>query len=222
MIPAVFFDPQTAAATAGAGSFWLVAGLLVVAYLLGGIPFGYLLVRLSTGQDVRAMGSGNIGATNVLRTTGRGWGVLTLALDVAKGYLAVWLMQRAMPGCAACAGAAMLAVLLGHAFPVYLKFKGGKAMASYIGAGLCLAPAAVGVCAVVFVVVVAVWRTISLGSIVSSALFPLVVWVMNRPSWPLVVALVLASALVIGRHSSNIQRLRAGTESTFHLGGKKP
>ena len=222
MISAVLFDSQTSGAAAGAWSYVPAARLLVVAYLLGGIPFGYLLVRWKTGRDVRALGSGNIGATNVLRTTGRGWGVLTLGLDIAKGYLAVWLMQRATAGSAPFTGAAVVAVLLGHAFPVYLKFKGGKAMASYIGAALCLAPAAVGVCAVVFVLVVAAWRYISLGSIVSAALFPMVFWLLNRPGWPLVTATVLASALVIWRHSSNIQRLRAGTESVFHLGGNKP
>lgn len=222
MIPALLFDPQTAGAIAGPAGGVLIAGLLALAYLIGGIPFGYLLVRLKTGQDVRAMGSGNIGATNVLRTTGRGWGVLTLALDVAKGYLAVWMMQRATGGVALFVGAATLAVLLGHAFPVYLRFKGGKAVASYIGAALCLAPVAVGVCAVVFVLVVAAWRYISLGSIVGVALFPLVLWLLNRPDWPLVAATVLASALVIWRHSSNIQRLRAGTENVLHLGGKKP
>jgi glycerol-3-phosphate acyltransferase PlsY len=222
MIPAVRFDFQTAGATAGAASGVLIASLLVLAYLIGGIPFGYLLVRWKTGQDVRAMGSGNIGATNVLRTTGRAWGVLTLVLDIAKGYLAVWLMQRATGGAAVFVGAAAVAVLLGHAFPVYLRFKGGKAVASFVGAALCLAPAATGVCALVFVLVVAAWRYISLGSIVSVALFPLVLWLLDRPDWPLVAATALASALVIWRHSSNIQRLRAGTENVFHLGGNKP
>jgi glycerol-3-phosphate acyltransferase PlsY len=222
MIPAVFLDSQTPAATAGPAGGVLIAGLLVLAYLIGGIPFGYLLVRLKTGQDVRAMGSGNIGATNVLRTTGRGWGVLTLVLDAAKGYLAVWLIERATGGAELFMGAAMVAVLLGHAFPVYLKFKGGKAMASYVGAALCLAPAAVGVCAAVFVLVVAAWRYISLGSIVSVALFPPVLWLLNRPDWPLVAATALGSALVIWRHSANIRRLRAGTENVFHLGGNKP
>jgi glycerol-3-phosphate acyltransferase PlsY len=89
MTPAILFDPHAAGATAGQWSGLLIAGLLVLAYLLGGIPFGYLLVRLKTGRDVRSMGSGNIGATNVLRTTGRAWGVVTLLLDLAKGYVAV-------------------------------------------------------------------------------------------------------------------------------------
>jgi glycerol-3-phosphate acyltransferase PlsY len=219
MIPATILDSQ---AGAGHASGLLIAGLLVLAYLIGGIPFGYLLVRLTTGKDVRTLGSGNIGATNVLRTTGRGWGILTLLLDVAKGYFAVWIMLRATGGSELYAGAAMVAVLVGHAFPIYLKFKGGKAMASYIGAALCVAPAAVGVCAVVFVLVVAVWRYISMGSIVASAVFPLVVWLMYRPGWPLLVATALSSGLVIWRHRSNLRRLRAGTENVFRFRGEKP
>jgi glycerol-3-phosphate acyltransferase PlsY len=131
-------------------------------------------------------------------------------------------MQRATGGAAVFVGAAAVAVLLGHAFPIFLRFKGGKAVASFVGAALCLAPAATGVCALVFVLVVAAWRYISLGSIVSVALFPLVLWLLDRPDWPLVAATALASALVIWRHSSNIQRLRAGTENVFHLGGNKP
>ena len=209
------------APTATPASPLLIAGLLVLAYLIGGIPFGYLLVRLTTGRDVRSMGSGNIGATNVLRTTGRGWAVLTLLLDVAKGYVAVWLMERATGGPGLLAGLAGIAVLLGHAFPIYLKFKGGKAMASYIGVGLCLAPASVGVCAVVFILTVALSRYISLGSIAASALFPVVVWLLSRPDVPLLAAIAVCSAIVVLRHSSNIRRLIAGNENVFRWGGKK-
>ena len=200
---------------------WNIVGLLMLCYLIGGIPFGFLLVKLTSGRDVRSMGSGNIGATNVLRTTGRGWAVLTLLLDVAKGYFAVWLMERYTGGPGSAAGLAGIAVLLGHAFPIYLKFKGGKAMASYIGVGLCLAPAAVGVCAAVFILTVALSRYISLGSIVSSALFPVVVWLLNRPEGPLLAAITACSAIVVLRHRSNIQRLIAGNENVFRWGGKK-
>ena len=197
------------------------SAFLVLAYLIGGIPFGYLLVRLKTGEDVRAMGSGNIGATNVLRTTGRAIGILTLLLDIAKGYVAVWLMQRATQGDLRWESAAALAVLLGHAFPIYLKFQGGKAVASFVGAFLCLVPAAVGVCAVFFVVVVAWSHYISLGSILSAGVFPLVVAVFTYPDWPVTAAALLASTLVIWRHRSNIERLRAGKENVFRFGGKK-
>src|SRR5215208_1414020 len=113
-----------------------------VAYLLGAIPFGYLLVKWKTGGDVRAAGSGNIGATNVLRTTGRAAGIATLLLDIAKGYFAVWLAGRLTGHEPRVMSAAALAVMAGHAYPVFLKFKGGKAVASFVGAFLCLTPAA--------------------------------------------------------------------------------
>ncbi len=199
----------------------LPIALLLTAYLIGGIPFGYVLVWLKTGKDVRAMGSGNIGATNVLRTTGRVIGILTLLLDIAKGYLAVWLMMRATQGDLRWASAAALAVLLGHAFPIYLKFQGGKAVASFVGAFLCLVPAAVGVCAVFFVAVVAYSRYISLGSILSAGIFPFVVAIFTYPEWPVIAAALLASTLVIWRHRSNIERLRAGKENVFRFGGSR-
>lgn len=198
----------------------LPIALLLLAYLIGGIPFGYLLVWLKTGKDVRAMGSGNIGATNVLRTTGRAIGILTLLLDIAKGYLAVWLMLRATHGAEVWTSAAALAVLLGHVFPIYLKFQGGKAVASFVGAFLCLAPAAVGICALIFLATVAYSRYISLGSILSAGVFPFIVAMFAYPQWPVIAAALLASALVIWRHSSNIERLRSGKENVFRFGGK--
>src|SRR5215831_14167840 len=107
----------------------IALAVLLIAYLLGAIPFGYLLVKWKTGADVRASGSGNIGATNVLRTTGKAAGVATLLLDIGKGYLAVWLMGRLTDHDVAWSSAAALAVMAGHAFPVFLGFKGGKAVA---------------------------------------------------------------------------------------------
>src|SRR5579884_4049752 len=118
----------------------LAGFILLIDFLVGGIPFGYLLVRLRTGEDIRAAGSGNIGATNVLRTTGRALAVTTLVLDIAKGVFAVWLMDRVTGGSPLWTSAAALAVMFGHAFPVFLKFRGGKAVASFIGAFLYLAP----------------------------------------------------------------------------------
>src|SRR5262245_3860828 len=113
---------------------------LVAAYLIGAIPFGFLLVKWKTGADIRASGSGNIGATNVLRTTGRAAGFATLALDIAKGYLAVWLAGRLTGGSEMWMAAAAVAVMAGHAFPIFLGGKGGKAVASFVGAYLCLTP----------------------------------------------------------------------------------
>src|SRR5664280_643389 len=133
---------------------------LAIAYLLGAIPFGYLLVKWKTGADVRAAGSGNIGATNVLRTTGRGAGVATLLLDIAKGYLAVWIAARLTHADPLWTSLAALAVMAGHAYPVFLRFKGGKAVASFVGAFLCLTPVALLAAVIIFVVVVARTRHI--------------------------------------------------------------
>lgn len=194
---------------------------LLAAYLIGGIPFGYLVVRLRTGRDVRRMGSGNIGATNVLRTTGRAWGVLTLLLDIAKGWVACSVMQAAAGGSPAWTAAAGVAVVLGHAFPVYLKFQGGKAVASFVGVALHLAPWALAAVAAVFVITVAATRYVSLGSILGAALFPFAVWVLYHPGPAVMSAVAFCGAFIIWRHRSNIQRLRAGTENVFRFGGGK-
>jgi glycerol-3-phosphate acyltransferase PlsY len=193
---------------------------LLVAYLGGGIPFGYLLVRLTTGRDVRAMGSGNIGATNVLRTTGRWAAIVTLLLDIAKGWMAVWIAGLLTAGSALWMSAAALAVMAGHAFPVFLKFRGGKAVASAIGAFLCLAPLALAAALGVFVLVVARSRHISLGSISAAAALPLAVWLIQRPPLAVTAAAALAGVFIIWRHRENIARLRAGTENVFSFGGR--
>ena len=160
--------------------------VLLIAYLLGAIPFGYLLVKWKTGADVRAAGSGNIGATNVMRTTGRAAGVVTLLLDIAKGYAAVWIAGRLTDQDALWMSLAALAVMAGHAYPVFLGFKGGKAVASFVGAFLCLSPWALAVETIVFVVVVVVTRHISMGSIVGSATLPLALWLITKAPWPVV------------------------------------
>lgn len=195
---------------------------VVVAYLLGAIPFGYLLVKLKTGADVRASGSGNIGATNVFRTTGRAIGVLTLLLDALKAYAAVALASRLTGGDEVWTGAAAVAVLLGHIFPVFLRFHGGKAVASFIGAYLYLAP--IPLLAVLAVFVAAVWRTkfISLGSVLAAGLFPLAVWIVMRPHWPLVLASIVSAALILWRHKGNIARLHQGTEHVFTFARSRP
>lgn len=195
--------------------------LLAFAYLLGGVPFGYLLVKWRTGSDVRSGGSGNIGATNVLRTSGRALGVATLLLDVAKGYFAVWLMGHYTSESPGWMSAAALAVMAGHAFPVFLKFQGGKAVASFIGAFLRLAPWPLFAVLLVFVAVVWATRHISLGSIVACGLFPLGVWLIEHPAWPVTASAAIAGAFIIYRHKSNIQRLRAGTESVFRFSSRK-
>ena len=194
---------------------------MVVAYGLGAIPFGFLLVKWKTGADVRAAGSGNIGATNVLRTTGRGAGVATLLLDIAKGYLAVWIAARLTHADPLWTSLAALAVMAGHAYPVFLRFKGGKAVASFVGAFLCLTPVASLATLVVFVGVVAWTRYISMGSIIAAACFPLAVWIIVQPDWEVELAAIVAGAFIVYKHSSNLQRLRAGTEHVFTFGARK-
>ena len=193
---------------------------IAIAYLLGDIPFGYLLVKLTTGRDVRASGSGNIGATNVLRTTGRAAGVATLLLDMAKGYLAVWLVGRLTGGNVEWMSGAALAVMIGHSYPAFLRFRGGKAMASFVGAWLCLTPLPLAAVLVVFVVMAAWTRHISLGSIVGAGTFPLAVWLIAHPPATVVVTAILSGALILYRHRENIARLRAGTESVFSFGSR--
>ena len=190
--------------------------VVAISYLLGAIPFGYILVRLKTGVDIRSQGSGNIGATNVMRTTGRWPGIITLLLDIAKGWFAVWIAGRLTHQDLFWMSIAALAVMAGHAYPVFLGFKGGKAVASFVGAFLCLTPGALAAEVIIFVVIVAWTRHISMGSIVGAATFPLAVWLITKMPFPSVAALI-AGAFVIYRHSSNISRLRAGTENRLSL-----
>jgi len=194
---------------------------VLLAYLIGGIPFGYLFVRFGTGQDVRGLGSGNIGATNVLRTTGRGFAIAVLLLDIAKGYFAVWLAARLTGGSVLWVSMAAAAVLLGHCYPIFLKFRGGKAVASFIGAFLYLTPVSLLAVLLLFVIVVARTRHISLGSIVAAGLFPLAVWLIEHPPAPVLLASIFAAVLIVYRHKSNLERLRAGTESVFRFQSQK-
>jgi len=194
---------------------------LAAAYLIGSIPFGFLLVKWKTGADVRAAGSGNIGATNVLRTTGRGAGIATLLLDIAKGYGAVWLTAYLTQNNIEWMSAAAIAVMAGHAFPVFLRFKGGKAVASFVGAFLYLTPLALAAVTVVFVAAVAYSRYISLGSVLGAGTFPLAVWLIEKPPLAVVAAAVLAGGFIVYRHRANIQRIRAGTEHRFSFGGRE-
>jgi acyl phosphate:glycerol-3-phosphate acyltransferase len=192
-------------------------GLLTIlfAYLIGAIPFGYLLVKLTTGKDVRASGSGNIGATNVLRTSGRAIGVATLLLDIAKGFFAVWHAAYLMHDDEMWMSAAALAVMAGHAYPVFLKFKGGKAVASFIGAFLYLTPLPMLMTLILFVIIVAATGYISAASVVCAALFPVGVWLILHPPAAVWVAALIAGVFIVVKHKPNIERLRAGNENVF-------
>jgi acyl phosphate:glycerol-3-phosphate acyltransferase len=192
-------------------------------YMLGSIPFGYLLVRAFRGTDIRQSGSGNIGATNVARTS-PALGIGTLVLDGMKGFSAValtrfWLAPRGnMSAAVLCADAALFAIV-GHVFPLWLRFRGGKGVATGLGSFLMLAPKAILVMIGVFAAIVLAFRYVSLGSILVVALFPVLAWVLDGyQNEPFAIAcFAVASVLIIAKHHANIRRLIAGTENRLHL-----
>jgi glycerol-3-phosphate acyltransferase PlsY len=202
--------------------------LLIIAalsYLLGSIPFGYLLVRIFRGEDVRQSGSGNIGATNVSRKSPI-LGAATLLLDALKGtaasilsYDVAYRLGDGPPTLDLLALGALFAIL-GHIFPVWLKFRGGKGVATALGAFAPITPKALLIVLGIFIVVVAVSRYVSLGSIVAVVAFPLVVWAIDRFYVSTGLALIsLVSLLIVVKHHENIRRLLAGTES--RIGAKR-
>lgn len=186
--------------------------LIALAYLAGSIPTGVLLGRIA-GVDVRAEGSGNIGATNVARTAGRKLGILTLVGDALKGFVPV-LVARAVgltpPGIAAVG----VAALCGHVFSIFLAFRGGKGVATGVGVLLALAPGAVPIALAVFVASMALSRIVSLSSILASLIAPLAIALLDYPV-PFVWAAVVIAAIIVARHHENISRLMAGTEQRF-------
>lgn len=186
---------------------------IIAAYLIGAIPTGVLLTRLVGGADVRKAGSGNIGATNVYRVAGKKLGVLTLVGDALKGLLPVLAAQAAgwSPGMVALIAAA---AFLGHLYPVYLGFKGGKGVATALGIFLVLSPLAVLIALLLFVALVWKWRYISLGSICAAGAMPLLV-LLFKGNAGLFAASLFIGGMVIVRHRSNIERLLAGTENKF-------
>jgi len=195
--------------------------VLVAAYLIGSIPFGFLLVKMKRGEDVRSLGSGNIGATNVLRTTGRSLGILTLLLDIGKGALAVWVADRLLNGSITGMSLTALAVMAGHGYPLFLKFHGGKAVASFVGAFLYVTPLPLLTVLLVFLITVAVTRYISLGSVLAAGFFPVAVFLILHPPSIVVLCAAIAGAFIVIRHTSNLGRIRAGNENVFSLKGSK-
>jgi glycerol-3-phosphate acyltransferase PlsY len=197
--------------------------IAAVTYLLGSIPTGYLLVRIFRHEDIRSVGSGNIGATNVLRTVGKGLGAATFLLDMLKGSTAVWvggligsMLIPDAPLRSAQALAALCAVL-GHMFPIWLKLRGGKGVATGFGVFLVAAPWAALAAISVFIVVLFLSRFVSLASILGAGLFPVFAFLMVTGQKPAVfIAVQFAVALlIIVKHHQNIRRLLAGTESRF-------
>ena len=186
---------------------------LVLSYLLGSIPFGYLIVRQKKGIDVRSTGSGGTGATNVMRNLGIVGFIATFILDLGKGTAAVLLASRLTSGDPRWIAVASVAAILGHCFPIWLKFRGGKGVATGVGVFIALAPLQVALVLVIFAVVVAVWRYISLGSIVATAAFPLLVYWMRHPHPAIVLGAAGGALIIIAMHHANIGRLLRGTES---------
>lgn len=195
---------------------WIV--VLLVAYLLGSIPFGYLLVRFFRQEDIRTTGSGNIGATNVVRSGAKGLGVVTLLLDLLKALIAVEIAKHVAPADVNLAITAGVVAVLGHIFPVWLGFRGGKGVASALGVFLALSPMTAAGALVVFLIIAFTTRYVSLASILGAASVPFFAWHFSQ-SWNLVVGLAVISLLVIIKHHSNISRLLKGSESKF--GSKK-
>jgi acyl phosphate:glycerol-3-phosphate acyltransferase len=202
---------------------------LTSAYLLGSIPFGYLLVRIIHGDDVRQTGSGNIGATNVSRTSPV-LGVATLLLDAIKGLAAVALVLSWIHGTRELAFAAALVAIIGHMFPVWLGFRGGKGVATGLGAFLFLTPKAVLISIVIFLALVAAFRWVALGSVVASASLPPLSWALGEANRVSVVTgggiinrsqpllwITFAAVLIVIKHHGNIRRMLAHAEPRFHL-----
>jgi acyl phosphate:glycerol-3-phosphate acyltransferase len=196
--------------------------VVIIAYLLGSIPFGYLVVRGKEGADVRETGSGGTGATNVSRRAGKAAGVFTLVLDALKGAVAVeWARVLAGPSLTAewIVAAAAIAVIVGHIFPVWLGFRGGKGVATGVGVFLMLAPIALLCAGVLFVAIVLFTRYVSLGSMVAAATIPLFVWMQTvfvvpvADLRPLLTAAIAGAVLIIFAHRGNIGRLAHGTEA---------
>ena len=190
---------------------WPAALLVVAGYLLGSLSFALLLVRWRTGADIRTVGSGNAGATNVLRAHGKRLAAAVALLDNAKGAAAVLLVRLATadPRYAAAAG---LAAILGHVFPLYSGFRGGKGVATAVGAFLVLAPLATAVCLAIFVAVVAATRYVSLGSMIAIVLLPPAAGLLSHAPRAVVVAAAATAVLVVFKHVENLKRLARGEE----------
>ncbi len=188
--------------------------ILIVIYLIAAIPTGVVLSRLMSSEDIREKGSGNIGATNVYRVAGKLAGILTLIGDTLKGFLPLLAYKSWLNPTPTQLGVASAIAIIGHCYPIYLKFKGGKGVATALGIFLVLSPQAVLGALIVFVLAVATTRFISLGSVLAAMSAPLLILMLNHPQ-PIFLATLFIAILVIWRHRANIRRLLDGTESRF-------
>ena len=185
---------------------------LILAYLCGAIPFGYIIAKLFKHIDIRKQGSGNTGATNVYRTISKPLGILTLILDALKGFIPVYLVTLTNPSSYWIVIAVALVTILGHIFTVFLNFKGGKGVATACGAFLAMNSLAVLICFLVFVIILLIFRYVSLASIFAAIILPISLYLLDSSSELLIFSFVI-SVLVIVRHISNIKRLLNGTEN---------
>jgi acyl phosphate:glycerol-3-phosphate acyltransferase len=208
-----------------AGLHATLISIPIAAYLLGSIPFGLLLGKLFGGRDVRSAGSGNIGATNVARVAGPIAGVLTLLLDAAKGALAVFLAARLSEQSSTWMMIAGLCALVGHCFPIWLGFRGGKGVATAAGVFLVLSPLSFLGAAILFFLVVLYWRFVSLGSISAAAAMPLLIYFFwaphHAPPYAVTFGSLAAALLIVYKHDANIQRMVQGDEPKFSFSKKQ-
>ena len=188
--------------------------ILIAVYLIAAIPTGVVLARLMGSEDVRQKGSGNIGATNVYRVAGKLAGVLTLVGDTLKSFLPLLAYKSWMTPTATQLGVACCVAIIGHCYPIYLKFRGGKGIATAIGIFLILSPKAVLGALVIFIIAVAMTRYVSLGSILAAMSAPLLMLMLNYPQ-PIFLATLFIASLIVWRHRTNIRRLLDGNESRF-------
>ncbi|MCP4482504.1 MAG: glycerol-3-phosphate 1-O-acyltransferase PlsY [bacterium] len=191
--------------------------LLIIAYFLGAIPFAYLITKMVKGEDIRNIGSGNVGATNVFRGVGKGYGILTLLMDAFKGYLAVKLAIYFLPEHIMGQLYVAIMVIIGHGFSVFLKGKGGKSVATTLGVFIALAFPVVFFTFIVFISVVALFGYISVGSIVGSIFLPLALWTMKYDQ-PIIIFAAILCGYIIYKHKPNISRLIQGEEDKFIKG----
>jgi glycerol-3-phosphate acyltransferase PlsY len=197
---------------------------ILLGYGVGSLPFGYVVATLTKGVDLRRVGSGNVGAANVYRTAGLSTALFVAFVDIAKGASSVFFAARLTAG-AADPVAAGVAAIIGHMFPVWLRFQGGKGVATACGVFWMLAPLATAVAATVFVAAVWITRYVSLGSIAATALLAPLAWITDRPM-PVIVGALVSAVLIVHRHRGNLARLHRGTEprlaASTRAGGNRP